>query len=273
MDSGMTDTATEVDSQKAAMLRIELMQADDPRNRDYMLRSKKEVTAILRALIEHGTLISVHFNQGNDIFISSLLDLSADGMSMVLDLGSKDEINQRALSSEKLICISNLDKVKIQFVLRGLKLITHEGRPAFVAAVPESLLRLQRREFYRLTMPSIHPLKCMLPFEKPDNSRDSYTANILDISGGGVGIIAPPDEIPLSSGMLLTDCRIDLPDAGSITVTLRIRNVFEITLRNGTRQLRAGCQFINLSGQMLATIQRFIIKMERERKAHELGMT
>ena len=31
--------------------------------------TRQEVTGILRALIEHGTLISVHFNHGNDIFM------------------------------------------------------------------------------------------------------------------------------------------------------------------------------------------------------------
>lgn len=268
----MANSADEVDSHKTALLRIELMPTDDADNQDFMLRTRQEVTGVLRALIEHGPLISIHFDQGTDIFISTLLALSADGKNMVLDLGSKAETNERALSSEKLICISNLDKVKIQFVLRGLKLIQYKGRDAFLASVPEALLRLQRREFYRLTMPSIHPLKCVLPFEKPDHSLVNYTVKILDISGGGIGIIAQPDEIPLSTDMLFTNCRIELPDVGNITVALRIRSVFKVTLRNGTHHLRAGCQFTNLSGQMLIMIQRFIIKAERERKAREAGM-
>jgi c-di-GMP-binding flagellar brake protein YcgR len=272
MDSGMANSATEDNSQNTALLKLELMQTDDEKNRDFMLRTRQEVTGILRALIEHGTLISVHFNQGKEMFISSLLALSADGKNMVLDIGSNEETNERALSNEKLICISNLDKVKIQFVLRSLKLIQYKGNNALLAAIPDSLLRLQRREFYRLTMPSAHPLKCMLPYRKKDNSLINYEANILDISGGGVGIIAPPDEIQLSTDMLFTNCHIGLPDIGDIVVSLRIRSVFEMTLRNGTRHLRAGCQFHNLSGQMLIMIQRFIIKAERERKAREVGM-
>jgi len=35
---------------------------------------------------------------------------------------------------------------------------------------------------------------------------------------------------------------------------------------------RAGCEFMNLPGPMQTLIQRYIIKIERERKAHESGL-
>jgi c-di-GMP-binding flagellar brake protein YcgR len=66
-------------------------------------------------------------------------------------------------------------------------------------------------------------------------------------------------------------CSSDL-EVGVVITTLEVRNVFEITLRNGTRVTRAGCQFANLAGPMLTLIQRYIIKVERERKARESGM-
>ena len=41
---------------------------------------------------------------------------------------------------------------------------------------------------------------------------------------------------------------------------------------NSTVAKRAGCQFVDLPGQMLTLIQRYIIRVERERKARETGM-
>jgi len=60
------------------------------------------------------------------------------------------------------------------------------------------------------------------------------------------------------------------PEIGNIVATMEIRNVFEVTLRNGLKSKRAGCQFINLSANMQSMIQRYIIKVERERRAMEL---
>ena len=62
-----------------------------------------------------------------------------------------------------------------------------------------------------------------------------------------------------------------LPDLGIVTARLQVRNVFEITNRNGIRMLRAGCQFMGLSGNASSMIQRYILKIERERSARERG--
>jgi c-di-GMP-binding flagellar brake protein YcgR len=84
--------------------------------------------------------------------------------------------------------------------------------------------------------------------------------------------MAPPEGIEFETDHLFDNCRIDLPDVGTITATLRVRSVFEFTLRSGVRSKRAGCQFIDLPGPMMTLIQRYIIRVERERKARESGM-
>jgi c-di-GMP-binding flagellar brake protein YcgR len=268
----MSEDSQEAETQKAALLKIELMQTDDASNDDYMLRSKSEVLTILRSMLKYGTLITVHFNQGQDFLMTSLLNIAADGKSLVFDVGSNAEMNKRALASDKLICISNLEKVRIQFVLHGIDLIEYEGRPAFLADVPKALLRLQRRENFRLALPLLQRIKCIIPLKNSAGSMIHMEANILDISGGGIGIIAQSADVELEAGMLIPDCRIELPNVGTILTSLRVRSVFEVTSRNGVRSKRSGCQFIDLSGQMQILIQRYIIKMERERKAHEAGM-
>jgi c-di-GMP-binding flagellar brake protein YcgR len=57
-----------------------------------------------------------------------------------------------------------------------------------------------------------------------------------------------------------------------VTATLRVRSIFEFSTRSGAKHKRAGCQFIDLPGPMLTLIQRYIIRIERERKARESGM-
>lgn len=52
-----------------------------------------------------------------------------------------------------------------------------------------------------------------------------------------------------------------------LELTLRIQSTFEVTLKNGNKSLRSGCQFINLHPSMQSLIQRYIIKLERKRIA------
>lgn len=251
-------------------LRFELMQADDYSK--YLLRSKKEIVFILRAMHDKGALITVYFNQGNDFLLTTLLSVSGDGGSMLLDPGSNAEMNRKALASDKLIFIATHDKVKIQFNVKHLAKAEYEGREAFRAAIPEELLRLQRREFYRLTAPIAHPIRCVIPVKMADGSKTTVETTVIDISGGGLGVMAPPEGLEFETDHLFENCRIELPDVGTVLATLRVRNVFEFTLRSGAKTKRAGCQFVDLPGQMLTLIQRYIIRVERERKARETGM-
>lgn len=252
-------------------LRFELVQADDYSK--YLLHSKKEILFILRAMCDKGVLITVYFNQGNDFLLTTLLAVSADGNSMLLDPGSNAEMNRKALESDKLIFTAMHDKVKIQFNVKRLAKAEHEGREAFRAAIPDELLRLQRREFYRLTAPIAHPIRCVIPLKLADGSRTTIETTVIDISGGGLAVITPPPEgVEFETDHLFENCRIELPDVGTVLATLRVRNTFEFTLRNGTKSRRSGCQFIDLPGPMLTLIQRYIIRVERERKARETGM-
>jgi c-di-GMP-binding flagellar brake protein YcgR len=236
----------------------------------FMLRSPVEVLTVLRGLCDHVSQITVFFNSGQDMLLTTLAAVADD--HLVLDFGPNAEMNRKALEARKHFCVTTLDKVRVQFILRDFAKIEHEGRPAFRCALPEEVLRLQRREFYRLVTPILHPLHCVIPIPLPEGSQYLHEANVFDISGGGMGIAAPPDRIPFAADMSFADCRVELPEIGTVAGTLRVRSLFEIVLRSGARVRRAGCEFVNLPGPMMTLIQRYIIKVERERKARESGL-
>ena len=266
----MSDTSREDLKEDHPQLRFELMQADDYSR--YLLHSKKEIIFILRALRDKGALITVYFNQGSDFLLTSLLSVSAEGNSMLFDPGSNAEMNRKALASDKLVFIASHDKVKIQFTVRHLAKAEYQGREAFRAAIPDELLRLQRREYYRLTAPIAHPLRCTIPVKLADGRKTIIETTVIDISGGGLGVMVPPEGLEFETDHLFENCSIELPEVGTVQATLRVRNVFEFTLRSGAKTKRSGCQFVELPGNMLTLIQRYIIRVERERKARETGM-
>jgi hypothetical protein len=236
----------------------------------YLLHDHGEIIHVLRALNDKGCQITIFFNGGSDFVLTTLLSVGDGGV--VLDHGADAELNRLALAADKLFCITLLDKVRVQFILRQLQQTSYEGRPAFKAGLPDSVLRLQRREYYRLTMPVMRRLGCQIPMTQPEGGTSLVDVDIVDISGGGIAIVAPPEEVRFEPDMEFLNCRIDLPEVGVVTANIRVRTVFDITLRNGARVKRSGCAFVKLPGGMATLIQRYIIRTERERKARESGM-
>jgi len=236
----------------------------------FMLRTPIEINGVLRSLYDHVSQITVFFNEGQDMLLTTLALVAAD--HLILDFGPNEEMNRKALLVGKHFCVTMLDKVRVQFILRGLSQVEFDGRPAFRCALPDEVLRLQRREYYRLMTPVMRPLKCTVPIPLPDGNVKLYEAHVFDISGGGLGIAAPPEDIPFASGMQFPNCRIELPEVGFVTCTLEVRSIFAVTLKSGAHVRHAGCEFVNIPGPMLTLVHRYIIKVERERKARQTGM-
>lgn len=227
---------------------------------------KKEIVFILRAIMEKNELLSAHFDHGRNFILTSILDVDADDEELILDVGSDDALNSRILGSDRIVFVTSHDKVKVQFSASRIEKTRFEGRDAFRVALPESLIKLQRREYFRVTTPIANPLKCIVPIDKERR----VGMVVVDISIGGIGVVLPHTETAIEKGMTFQGCHLELPDIGNISATLIIRSVFETTLRNGQPSKRAGCEFVDLSANMQSMIQRYIIKIERERRAMQL---
>ena len=278
--------------------RVELLHADDEAR--YLLSDPRAIAAILRQLIEAHALVSARLRPGTDSFITAILGVADDGESLVIDASRDDAINARIIagaegpaagdpeaqgegldedvaaqdSSQAVVldCVTQLDRVRIQFSLHELQLTSSEGSGAFRAALPQQLLRLQRREFYRLQAPVTQSLTCTLPLRHTDGAVRSADLRVLDISGGGVAIAVPPADAVLEAGMELMDCQLKLPGSAPIPARLSVRNLFRITTRNGIEMLRAGCQFTHMPRGAEDTIQRYILKVERARNARQRAL-
>ena len=70
-----------------------------------------------------------------------------------------------------------------------------------------------------------------------------------------------------SLGELFHDCRLEIPGESVLSVNLRACEVLKMELPSGEQQLRLGCEFVSLPGTRLAFVERYITRLERERKA------
>lgn len=236
--------------------------ASVPDDSRFLLHNKLEIVRTLRGLVTHNEMVSAFFNAGNELLTTAVLDVDPNDEVVLLDYGSNETLNQHILQSEKIIFVTSLDNVKVQWVSTNIAKDTYEGRHAFRIGLPDQMLRLQRREYYRLTTPIINPLKCKIP----TNQGLTVDVALADISAGGVGvIIAQPLGVAFEVGAVFPGCRVELPGMGTAEFTLMIKNTWEITMKNGSKSMRAGCQFVDMRPGIQAMIQRYIIKLERER--------
>lgn len=235
----------------------------------YLLTTRNEMFAVCRGLVDNVALISMIFNGGRDMVLTTLVTYGENGL--LLDFGASQEMNEAALKADKLFCAAQLDRVEIQFILRGVERVMVDGRPVFRADLPESILRLQRREYFRLLTPIVNPLRCKFRCTDTAGAPLVLTPQVVDLSVGGVALGGLPTDLPLDTGSRYPDCSLDLPEGGTIMTTLALRWFTDVVSRSGAPSRRAGFEFVNLSHAKSALIQRYITKLERDRKARETG--
>jgi c-di-GMP-binding flagellar brake protein YcgR len=95
--------------------------------------------------------------------------------------------------------------------------------------------------------------------------RASVELSLIDISCGGIAVLTPPELFRPELGACY-DCTIHLPGATALRTRVQARNAFMMTLASGKSAQRAGFAFVDLRESMLATIQRYIMGLERKRK-------
>lgn len=237
----------------------------------FLLGDRLEILFFLHALIRRGNLVTAYIDDGSMFFLTSIVEIDETANTLLLDAANKEEANRRAGNAQRITLVTSHDRVRMQIRIGATRSVIHQGHPALLAELPERVLRLQRREFFRLEPPLNAPLFCQLPAEGPDNHPKTFNLTLADISGGGVSLVAETGDIDyFPRDTLLKDCRLDLPGEGVIVANLRVRKVIELSAHNGQHSLRIGCEFVNLRGHYLTMVQHYITRIERERKAGAL---
>jgi c-di-GMP-binding flagellar brake protein YcgR len=244
------------------LIRIEPGTADQSK---YLIHSRLEITSILGALHKAGSLVTAYFGGGNDFILTSIVAVRPEQDEVVMDYGADAAANQRALQAGKITFEAAHERIKIQFATASLRRLRFEGRDAFGTPLPAQLLRLQRREYFRIATPLTRPLKCVIA---PQGAliRAPAEVTIVDISCGGIAIIDSSEPADLEAGMGFRNCRMLLPDIGAVTTDMLVKSTFEVRLKNGSSHKHAGCEFVDMPERERALIQRYINKVARERK-------
>lgn len=260
---------TILDSTPAPIFEIDQPEVYGP----YILHNAREICLYLGTLLKQGTLLTAYLDDGEQFFLSTLLTVDEAKHLIFLDLPNRPSDLTQAQKARQITLSATVDRVKIQARLGSVEVTTLGERKALAAILPERMLRLQRREFFRVNTPRLQPLRCRFARRHADGQAEAFELPLYDISGGGLCLVGNEGlASQFSLGELFADCRLDIPGESVLSVNLRVREIARLETHNGEHQLRLGCEFVNLPGTRLALIERYITRLERERKAKQNGL-
>jgi len=239
----------------------------------FLLDNPLEILFYLNLLARHHSVFTAYIDDGQRFFLTTIVAVDEAAGVFFLDPSNLLQSNLDATTARQITLLTNLERIKIQMRLPALRIVTHQGQQALAAALPKQLLRLQRREFFRIEPPLAAAVTCQLVAAAPDGQMHGLQLTLSDISGGGVCLIAPTELVELfPRDALFQQCRVEFPGDGVIQVNLRVRKTFFFSGPDGRHHLRIGCEFVNLPGSRLAFIERYITRIERQRKARGSGL-
>jgi c-di-GMP-binding flagellar brake protein YcgR len=233
---------------------------------EYTSKAPREVAYNLRQLIQAGERISVIFADGHESFLTILLDIDEDTGLLYFDWGGAEDTVRKFLQSDRNFFVCNPSGIRNQFMVGKVWEVQFEKRRAFATRLPQRFMRLQRREFFRLSLPfSLRPQCSLQSTQHPK----PLLLSIVDIGIGGAGFEIPQGTLDFSAGEILERSGIVLGTSARIDVEFNVRYTGRLT-RGGKETARMGCQFVRLNGHQEHELQRFLTHVQRELKARAL---
>ena len=235
---------------------------DAPELEHYMLYSRAEILSVLRRVCEERTLVTVYTGGEAEFAVSMILHVDPDFDEAIFDMPVNPESQVQLLAARELVFVIFFENIKVQFRAQLAQASTFEGRAAFRVRLPSQLLRLQRREYFRVRTPITGKATCLVP--QGVGAAKYESLQVINISVGGLAVMSYPHNFDLPLGETIRNCFLDLPGIGPLNVAFRVVNVYDGDGEADTR--RCGCQFVDLAPQARMMVQRYVNRVEAEQR-------
>jgi c-di-GMP-binding flagellar brake protein YcgR len=238
---------------------------DDQIEDRFFLLGRMEILQVLNELIHRRDPVTVYFNGGREFFQTTLLEATPE--ALVFDLSGDGEANRRLPASPGCVFVSHLNGIRVQFAGARSERFSWGGSDAFWVPLPERVVRVQRRESYRILLPVAKPLMLKV-YAEEGKAFVEWPAH--DLSVGGIGLTVT-GETQLEVGLDIARIVLALPKQRSIDCMAQVRHVTHLGERADGNRYRVGLAFLNLPAQVGVAIQRYITKIEHQRRGLDKG--
>jgi c-di-GMP-binding flagellar brake protein YcgR len=226
-----------------------------------LFRSHIEITRILRNLARDEAVLTAEFGDPEQLFMTRLLDIDAEGAFFVVAYSQERRANRALLEQSSVVFRANDKRGRIEFTVARPTETVFAGAPAIRFAVPPLLIRSQRREHPRFSVPADVSLRCIAD----STGVASFEARIVDVSRGGMGGMVHDSEVMLTPGTVLKDCKIMLAGSDPIIADLEVCYTVSSRLPDGSVARRSGVKFLSVPKGWDALLNRFVIEFGDDR--------
>lgn len=231
-----------------------------PSPEQFLVQHRADILAILQAMAVSKVATAITFSDRAGTVDSRLLSLKPHYEELVFD-GSGIGNLVFAEGQTHVTVEAHYDYLHVRFEASHIEADTWQGKPAFRACIPKTIVRAQRRTSMRFPVPSDRP---PVVSWRTGNAQDGeeLRLRVFDMSFGGVSLVLQDRRIPIATGEMLSDCRLELPQLGAVSLDLQVAYVDEMSRESGWR--RAGCRFSGLSLLALERVRDYVLSLERE---------
>lgn len=228
---------------------------------EFSLSAAPTVRKLLTSIEDDEHEIYVHLQADHTQFVTEILNIDWNAGLIWLGTPYEKSLSANCSANTAYVMISFPDGVKIQFAGIGILQSEYQNADALRIAIPKSVVRLQRRNYFRVM--ADEELNSQVKLDVPSTQG---TASLIDISLAGCGFTVPGKPSFHKSGDLLKDVRLTLPDGeGSMLVELVIRNVKGLIDEPNLVQL--GCEMKMLEKGAERRLQRLLLATERRQRS------
>lgn len=228
----------------------------------FQITTRREIIKLLQGIVDHREQVTVAFHGGSEMLLSRLLEIDEKKDLIYIDCSQNPGLNDKIAASDGVAFETALERIRILFSAKKVRECVHGGEAALCCAIPASLIRLQRREFFRVNIPFDRQVECQITLPG-----GTYNLPLVDISCGGIAILDEQHLLNTSDDLLYSGCRIELGDGERVELTLKICSTLDVALPSGKSIRRLGCQFYDIQAGGMNIVQRYIMQLERERNA------
>lgn len=231
----------------------------------FSVHNPKQILSYLTLLIKNKSLLNVSFGAGNESYVTPLLSVNEKDKTVILDCSYKQALNQNILMASQISFTTEYKGIDVSFTGTALKRINYNGSTAFSMHIPKTIYWMERREYYRVKTSLSKPGYCQLLLEGDRVAK----LKICDISLTGFAMFNVSKEISelLTTGTLITQCKLLLSGAGETIVSFEVRYTY-ITKSDKLQKIqniqKIGCKFINATRAVEDVVQRYMQQVQRE---------
>src|SRR5690554_786887 len=134
-----------------------------PRTEDdvQVAASRLEISKFLRSIEEKKSLMKIYIQQRAVAVSATILNVDPENSAIILEDSAEGDL-KGLHENEDVSYEITLDSARILFSSQEVSPCEHDNRPALRLSLPKSLMRIQRRDSYRLDVPVTDPATCRI---------------------------------------------------------------------------------------------------------------